>query len=130
MDLFGKKARQAQAHAEGQLAIAREWIEFLQAQLTEFSIQEVLNQGALDRLSTIVNEKTLEVQDLRAQLSARPKPVMRATPLYKSEEEEELEYALRNGDIDMNEFKSMMAQLGFENAEVELPGAPVRPLIN
>jgi hypothetical protein len=121
MDLFGRKAR-------AQLEVALAWIADLQSRLDEANYRAVIYQGAHDRFVEQNNKLDTKVRLLQAELE---NPQRRKSPqrLYKTEEEEELEFALRNGDINMQEFKDLLAQTGFENTEIELPERPERPII-
>lgn len=127
MDLFGRKAKAALLREREWNAVVVERLAQAMDIVQEMRIHDTITQGALERLAAIVNEKQAKIQELEAFISARPQPVMRKYPLYKSEEEEELEYALRNGDIDKSEYSDLMSQLGFDNVEVDLPDAPERP---
>ena len=42
------------------------------------------------------------------------------TPMSMSEEEEDVQHMLDNGDIDAEEAKAILATLGFQNTEIEL----------
>lgn len=127
MDLFGRKANLAREVAEAQLDMAVAWISDLQSRLDEAYHKLEIQQGALDRFADVIHKQTTKVRGLEVALSAMPK--RSEFPLYKSEEEEELEFALRNGDIDLGQFKDLMQEQGFENAEVEIPERPERPII-
>jgi hypothetical protein len=127
MDLFGRKARRELEYEKQFSAQMLALTEAAMELVEQLRYKETLTQGALDRLAALVNEKQAKIQELEAAISTRPQPIMRKYPLYKSEEEEELEYAFRNGDIDKREYRDMMSQLGFDNVEVEIPDAPERP---
>lgn len=122
MDLFGRKARASLAVTEAQLEIVLAWLAEAQDRARQLESQAIIKQGAIDRLGA-------EVIQLKSVIDARPQLRMRAYPLYKSEEEEEIEYALRNGDIDQREASDLLKQIGFDNSVVELPERPERPLI-
>lgn len=124
MDLFGKKAQRALAIAQIELEWAAAWITDLQDRLEAEIAKGHIREGAIDRL----RQDNLTLIRKCDELERKPRR-MSAAPLYKSEEEEELEYALRNGDIDMREFKDLMAQAGFDNTEIELPERPERPIV-
>lgn len=124
MDLFGRKAKQAQLYAEAQLNVVLAWNADLENYLDRADARNIVLQGVIDRLKEENTNLTRKLDEV-----ARSPRRMSAAPLYKSEEEEELEYALRNGDIDMREFKDLMAQLGFDNTDVELPERPERPIV-
>lgn len=121
MDLLGRKA-------QAQLEVAMAWIADLQFYIDDLNNKATIREGVTDRLRAENLTLIRKCDELARQLQRLPQR-MSAAPLYKSEEEEELEYALRNGDIDMREFKDLLAQAGYENAEVELPERPERPLI-
>ena len=121
MDLFGRKA-------QAQIEVLVAWIADLQAKLEKAEGYAIIREGAMDRLRADNLALLRKNDELVRQLERVPQR-MSATPLYKTEEEEELEFALRNGDINMKEFKDLMAQAGFENTEVELPVSPQRPII-
>ena len=128
MDLFGRKAKIAQIYAEAQLNVALAWNADLEVRLDRLEAQRIVAQGAIDRLKDENTNLKRKCDELQSALSRVPRR-MSATPLYKSEEEEELEYALRNGDIDMKEFQDLMKQQGFENTEIEIPERPERPIV-
>lgn len=117
MDLFGRKAKRALAVSAGRLVTA--------------NAQQIYSNGLIDKLlasnAQLQQELTLAKAQLAKAEEALTKP-MRAGPLYKNEDQEELEFALQNGQIDLSEFRHLMAQQGFDNHEVELPELPPRKI--
>lgn len=126
MDLFGRKAKIAQELAEAQLDVALGWIADLQNRLDLANAQDEIAQGVRSRLVAEVQALQRKNDELVRQLEHRH---FSPTPLYKTDEEVELEYALRNGDINQEQFSNLMATAGFENTEVELPTRAERPII-
>lgn len=105
MDLFGRKAQNA--------------LKF--SQLTVAQLQHKLREQA--QAARQAREECIELQIEIARLEERLKPFQQTgSPkrLYKTEEEEEAEFAYEQGHIDLTEYERVLKKAGFENADVEL----------
>jgi hypothetical protein len=116
MDLLGRKAK-------AQLEVALDWLVATDARLQAADLE----RRAKDRIIEKLREHIFR---LEAKVYAPPIPAAPISHLRPvGDEEEELQYALRNGDIDKTEFKDLLEQAGFENTEVEIPTRAERPII-
>lgn len=113
MDLFGRKARKeleaVKAQFEAAVGIAKRELVTLRTQL------ELERTAATNQL----HEKELEL----VRLEERLKPFQQSGStkrLYKTEEEEEAEFAYEQGHIDYDEYEKILRKAGFENASVGL----------
>lgn len=105
MDLFGRKAQKALA------------LTILDSRQKSLELSEALRRER--NLQDLIVDLRIEC----ARYEERLKPFEQTgSPkrLYKSEEEEEAEFAYEQGHIDYDEYERVLRKAGFENTNVEL----------
>jgi adenylate cyclase class IV len=111
MDLFGRKAKQQAARAID-LAIKLEKQE-------RAAVMALI--AMRDRFHKLELELAVTKEQLRLLIAESNKPMVTPPPmLHKTEDEEEVEYALHTGQLDYSEAEKILKQQGFENTAVEL----------
>ena len=114
MDLFGTKAKKEV------LALRRS---LLEAQV-DLVLEKASNRRSKQQLmdaDVVIKKLAAENMKLREDLIQAKAPAQFSQhPLYFNESEEDLEWQLRQGLIDTTEYKDALAQLGFDNAEIEI----------
>jgi hypothetical protein len=118
MDLFGRKAK-AQAEVLAYWLVEKD--ERIKALAT--------SSQSKDRIIEKLREHIFHLE-ARLYQAPDPPPIQPMRPLSPVRDEEvELEYALRNGDIDRGQYEDLLRATGFENTEVELPERAERPIV-
>lgn len=131
MDLLGRKSRklleQVVTHAEGLEVSRNEWAEIARRQAS--AITELSNR--LHSRESLVSDLIVEVEILKDQLAAPlalPMPGPQARPIAMTEEEQEIKFQLDNKMIDKKEYETLLEELDFQNASIELdPDFSKRP---
>lgn len=88
------------------------------------SYEEII-KAQLDLIKELSQELvklSLEIARLKEPVPAVAMQVNRG-PMHVPESEEDAKYLLETGQIDMDEFKSMLNELNFFNNEIVVPGA-------
>lgn len=106
MDLFGRKAKRR--------------VEDLEKRIELLQLAYGLKVEDLRKETLRNSDLRIEVARLEERLRPFEQPAGTPMRLYKSEDEEEAEYAYEHGHIDREEYARLMRQLGFENTDVDL----------
>jgi hypothetical protein len=115
MDLFGRKAR-------AQLDLLVYWLAEKDGRIQALETSSQAKDRIIEKLRDHIFRLEAEAVTRSVVRPSAPIPPMR-------EEEEELRYALSNGDINQSDFERLLEQVGFENTEVEIPTRPERPIV-
>jgi len=103
------------------LAAKDQTIRILEEQIDRIAEAERIAE-ALVRIAQLEGELRLrdeQMKTLKAELSRITSMTPSTTPLYFTEEEEDLEYLKRAGLIDTTQYEELLAAAGFDNAEIE-----------
>lgn len=132
MDLLGRKARK-------QLDLALEYAVHLEGVINEQATAVSLEKNrsaymldSLNRSQSFTRELISEIAVLNARLAVATKPVVvekpQTRPIHMSEEEQEIAFQLANNMIDKKEYETLLEELDFQNASVEIdPDFAPRP---
>lgn len=134
MDLLGRKARRllaartARLDAALQLAYSQERaIADLSGRLhsRESLVRDLLSENAiLDDQARVLAERCAHLEGMIAAVPAPPEPQQYRV----SEEEQEVEWQLKQGIIDAQEYEHLLRELDFQNANIEIdPDYSPRP---
>lgn len=133
MDLFGRKSAKRVKVLLTILRVAEDVVADKDKQVEKLGAALISQRVAIDRFMaglSNLHEKGIESEDYTSDASPMPsssaligsdaKLRFSSEPLYLSEQEEDIRYALEHEFIDAKTAEDMLAQLNFDNAEITL----------
>jgi len=132
MDLLGRKAKkQYEAEFAWSNNLVNKLLTAIEQRDEVLRLAEQLSTHLFSR-SSLVNDLIVEVETLKRQLEEAQRPLVvqepRTRPAHMSEEEQELQFQLDNRLIDKKEYETLLEELDFQNASIDLdPDYSTRP---
>ena len=115
MDLFGRKAK-------AQSEVLAYWLVEKDERIKALAA----SSQSKDRIIEKLRDHIFRLE-ARLYQAPPPPPIKPLSPV--RDEEVELAYALRNGDIDRGQYEDLLKDVGFANTEVEIPERAERPIV-